>query len=499
MSRTEAPSRFGRGTLQLRLTAGIVLLLTVACVLIAAATAVGLQRFLLDQLDAQLIASAARLHESLERAPNDGDESAISASDGIPRQEVELGEVPGLTSGTLAVLVEGGQVQDAYVIAGGPKTIDEADAATLAALPVGGPPRTETLTSGAYRLLAMAGPPDRVLIVGLPVHDLRETMARLVGIEVVVFVIVIALAGVAGAVFVRSSLRPLRRVARTANWVADQPLGTGVVALSRRVTDVDPRSEAGQVAGALNLLLAHVESSLAQRHATEERLRRFVADASHELRTPVTVIGGYAQLAQRYPEPLPQTISQALERIGAEAGRMATLVDDLLLLARLDSGRPLAADEVDLTRLVIDVVNDARAAAPDHHWELDLPEEPVTIIGDEHRLHQVLANLTSNARVHTPVGSSVTVSVHNVADAAGGALIEVCDDGPGIPDELQPELFERFVRGQASRTRAAGSTGLGLAIVAAVTAAHGGQIDLTSEPGRTCFRLRLPAGGAQHH
>ena len=170
------------------------------------------------------------------------------------------------------------------------------------------------------------------------------------------------------------------------------------------------------MAAALNLLLDHVEASFAQRQATEDRLRRFVADASHELRTPVTVIGGYAQLAQRYPEPLPEPITQALERIGAQAARMGALVDDLLLLARLDSGRPLAADRVDLTRLVIDVVNDARAAAPDHHWELDLPEEPVTVTGDEQRLHQVLANLTSNARVHTPVGSTVTVAVRRAPD-----------------------------------------------------------------------------------
>ena len=471
------------------------LLLTVASVLIAAATALGLQRFLLDQLDAQLATSGARFHESLEHPPKDGDEPASAPSGGIPAQDAELGEVPGLTSGTLAVLVQGGQVQDAYAIADGPATLNPADSGTLVGLPVGGPPQTETLTSGAYRLLASTGAQDRVLVVGIPERAMRETMARLLGIEAIVFVIVIALAAVAGALFVGSSLRPMRRVAGTASRVADQPLGAGVVTLPERVTDVDPRSEAGQVAAALNLLLDHVEASFAQRQATEDRLRRFVADASHELRTPVTVIGGYAQLAQRYPEPLPQPITQALERIGAAAGRMGTLVDDLLLLARLDSGRPLAEDEVDLTRLVIDVVNDARAAAPDHHWEFDLPEEPVTITGDEHRLHQVLANLTSNARVHTPVGSTVTVAVRRAPDIAAGVLIEICDDGPGIPAELQPELFERFVRGEASRSRVAGSTGLGLAIVAAVTAAHGGQITLSSEPGRTCFTLQLLAAG----
>ncbi len=433
------------------------LLLTVASVLIAAATALGLQRFLLDQLDAQLATSGARFHESLEHPPKDGDEPASVSTGGIPAQDGELGEVPGLTSGTLAILIVDGQIQDAYSIADGPATVDGADADTLLGLPVGGPPRTETLDSGTYRLLASSGAQGRVLVVGIPTTDLRETMARLLGIEAIVFVVVIALAGAAGALFVRSSLRPLRRVAGTASRVADQPLGAGAVTLPERVTDVDPRSEAGQVAAALNLLLDHVEASFAQRQATEDRLRRFVADASHELRTPVTVIGGYAQLAQRYPEPLPEPIAQALERIGAQAARMGALVDDLLLLARLDSGRPLAADRVDLTRLVIDVVNDARVAAPDHQWQLDLPEEPVTVTGDEQRLHQVLANLTANARVHTPVGSTITSSVRVAPDAADAVLVEVCDDGPGIPAELQPELFERFVRGEASRSRLLGA------------------------------------------
>jgi two-component system, OmpR family, sensor kinase len=490
-----AGSRFGRGTLQLRLTAGIVVLLTVACVLIAAATALGLQRFLLGQLDAQLATSGARFHESLEHPPKDGDEPTGLPA-GIPGQDAELGEVPGLTAGTLAVLVEAGQIQDAYAIAAGRATVSATDAAILLGLPVGGPPTTETLTSGTYRMLATTGAEDRVLVVGIPEQDMRETMERLLGIEAIVFVLVIALAAVAGAVFVGSSLRPLRRVAGTASRVADQPLGAGVVTLPERVTDVDPRSEAGQVAAALNLLLDHVEASFAQRQATEDRLRRFLADASHELRTPVTVIGGYAQLAQRYPEPLAQQVAQALERIGAAAGRMGALVDDLLLLARLDSGRPLAEDPVDLTRLVIEVVDDASAAAPDHHWELDLPEEPVTIIGDEQRLHQVLANLTANARVHTPVGSTVTVAVRAAPDVPAGVLVEVCDDGPGIPDELQSEIFERFVRGEPSRSRDAGSTGLGLAIVEAVAAAHGGHVTLSSAPGRTCFVLHLPTGTA---
>jgi two-component system OmpR family sensor kinase len=302
----------------------------------------------------------------------------------------------------------------------------------------------------------------------------------------------VLLAGLLGTVIVRRTLRPLHRVAATAARVAELPLDRGEVALSVRVpeADIDPRTEVGQVGAALNRMLGHVGAALAARQASETRVRHFVADASHELRTPLAAIRGYAELTRRVTGPVPPDVAHAMRRVESEAARMTTLVDDLLLLARLDSGRPLAADEVDLSRLVIDAVSDARVAAPGHRWRLDLPDESVCVIGDAARLQQILGNLLANARVHTPPDTTVTTGLV-VAD--GAVSLTVADDGPGIAPDLLPEVFDRFARGDTSRSRAAGSTGLGLAIVAAVVEAHGGGVEVTSRPGRTAVTVRLPA------
>jgi two-component system, OmpR family, sensor kinase len=300
----------------------------------------------------------------------------------------------------------------------------------------------------------------------------------------------------------RLSLRPLRRVTATAAGVARLPLASGEVAMPAPVPDTDPRTEVGQVGAALNRMLGHVGDALARRHASEERLRQFAADASHELRTPVANVRGHAELALRHPGPVPAEVRHALERIQSESQRMSTLVDDLLLLARLDAGRPLARDPVDLTRLVLDATDDARAAGPDHRWTLELPEEPVTVTGDEHRLRQVVANLLANARTHTPPGTEVAlrraarIGPTEQAEQAEQTELTVADDGPGIPEALQAEVFERFARADHSRSRAAGNTGLGLAIVRAVVAAHGGTVEVASSPGRTVFRVVLPGARA---
>jgi two-component system OmpR family sensor kinase len=255
------------------------------------------------------------------------------------------------------------------------------------------------------------------------------------------------------------------------------------------VPDADPRTEVGQLGAAFNRMLGHVESALARRHASEARLRSFAADASHELRTPLAAIRGYAELAQRYQGTLPPEVEHALSRVASESARMSELVEDLLLLARLDAGRPLQSLPVDLSRLAIDATSDARVAAPGHRWQLELPDGPVQVRGDEQRLHQVLANLLSNARTHTPAGTTVTVALRSTD---GTAELTVTDDGPGIPPKLRPDIFERFVRGDSSRSRAVGSTGLGLSIVAAVIAAHHGTVAVGSEPGQTRFTITLP-------
>jgi two-component system OmpR family sensor kinase len=257
-------------------------------------------------------------------------------------------------------------------------------------------------------------------------------------------------------------------------------------------------------------MLGHVETALRRRAASESRLRRFAADASHELRTPLAAIRGYAELALRHPGDTPDTVAHALGRVLSESKRMSVLVDDLLLLARLDAGRPLSREPVDMTRLAIDATSDAQVARPGHRWILELPDDPELVLGDEHRLRQVLGNLLSNAGRHTPDGTTVTVRLsitlppgepgtgadsayHGTLPPPPWLVVSVTDNGPGIPADLLPDLFERFTRADTSRSHAtnASSTGLGLAIVDAVVTAHHGVVLVTSRPGMTRFTMVL--------
>ncbi|WP_067797780.1 sensor histidine kinase [Actinomadura formosensis] len=468
-------------TLRARLTAGLVVLLALSCLAVGLGTAAALSRFLVGRLDEQLAASGGRFAATLEHEPHrDGDEGP---------------DARGQAPGTFGARLIGGSVRQAAMVrAGGvgPVPLTTADRHALAAVPADGRGRSLSLSAlEEYRVAAVRGDDGDVLITGLPLGPVEETVHRLILVETVVFAVVLAAAGIAAAAWVRLALRPLRRVAATASRVAELPLASGEVAMPERVPDTDPRTEVGQVGAALNRMLGHVENALARRHAGEERLRRFAADASHELRTPVAAIRGHAELALRISEPVPPEVRHALGRIQAESVRMSELVDDLLLLARLDAGRPLESRPVDLTRLVLDATSDAHAAGPDHRWEMVLPEEPVTVTGDARRLHQLIANLLANARTHTPPGTHVTV---RLAVRGGTVVLDVADDGPGIPPEQREEIFQRFVRADQGRSRAAGGTGLGLAIVQAVAAAHGGRAELAAAE-HTVFRVTLPVSG----
>jgi two-component system OmpR family sensor kinase len=332
-------------------------------------------------------------------------------------------------------------------------------------------------------------------IVGLSTADVTATTDSLILIFALVTLAALLIAAVAGTLVVRVALRPLGRVAATATRVSELPLDKGEVALAERLADddADPRTEVGQVGSAFNRMLGHIESALVARQRSEDKVRQFVADASHELRTPLASIRGYSELTRRGGHTLPDDVVRALGRIESESVRMTSLVEDLLLLARLDAGRELVLGEIDLVPLVADAVSDAHAASPDHEWSLDAPDSPVIVSGDGGRLHQVVANLLANARVHTPEGTRVDT----VLRVDGGqAVLTVTDDGPGISAELQSVLFERFARGDGSRARATGSTGLGLSIVAAVVEGHGGEVSVESEPGRTRFTVRLPLKAA---
>ncbi|MFI6487260.1 sensor histidine kinase [Streptomyces sp. NPDC050564] len=479
-------------TMRARLTAGLVVLLAISCAAVGVAAVYELNGFLTGRLDQQLHDVGARFPASLEHG-------AVKPSD---HDGDEHGDTRNQSAGTLGARLVGQDVTNAAVVPSGGRAtavnvrVTAADKKALAGVPLDGGGHTICLsTVGEYRVTAVPGLDGDVLITGLPMEPVTAAVHRLELVASAVFGAALAVAGVAGALWVRWSLRPLSRVAATATRVSELPLASGEVALPPRAPESDPRSEVGRLAGAFNRMLGHVEDALTKRHASEERLRSFAADASHELRTPVASVRGHAELALLHPGPVPVKVTRALERIAAESARMGEMVDDLLLLARLDAGRPLERLPVDLTHLVLDAVTDARAAGPDHRWTLELAEEPVTVTGDAHRLQQVLANLLANARLHTPVGTKVTVSLETDDKTA---VLTVHDDGPGVQKDVQPGVFERFTRADRRRAEGAGGgAGLGLSIVAAVVAAHGGSVRLESRPGSTTFTVRLRMGGAE--
>lgn len=482
---------FAGWTLRRKLVASILALFVAVSLLTGLATLWSMQQSLQAELDQRVMTQAVRFR------PDDG---------GGPR-----GPRPGLGGDFLLLQVDGGvAVQNqVFTVDGTTTTLSSQQMSALVAAGLGAQPRTIDLGShlGAYRLVAQTRGDD-VIITGLPTARLDESLAQLRGLTIGLTGGGILVLGVGATWLVRRSLRPLERVASTATRVSTLPLSSGRVTLAERVpvADTDRRTEVGQVGAALNDLLDHVDVSLRARHASEQRLRQFVADASHELRTPLASIRGYAELSRREVEPVPPGVRHALTRIESEAGRMSSLVEDLLLLARLDAGRPLEAEPVDLSMLLIDAISDARAAGPDHVWRLDLPEEAVEVVGDPMRLTQVVVNLLANARVHTPAGTTVTgrvrrSDIQGIPGSAfpaasplphGDAVLEIEDDGPGIDAQLLPHIFGRFTRGDSARVRAGGSTGLGLSIVHAVTAAHHGRVDVESRPGRTVFRVTLP-------
>jgi two-component system OmpR family sensor kinase len=447
-----------------RLVLTAVGLVALVSILIAVATTIAMRDYLTDQLDDKVIGSTDRAG----RGPG-----AMPPGMGEP-------EFGNQEPGTIVVLTDDDL---GFVVAdrrGDEKPLSDAAVDVLSDLPRDEHAHEVDLPGyGSYRV---AVDEEAGVVTGLPTEDVDDAVRSLVRWELALGALAAILAGVAGNIVVRRQLRPLSDVAATAHAVADQPLDTGTVELARVPEHLtDPDTEVGQVGQALNTLLAHVESSLDARNRSEQQVRQFVADASHELRTPLTTIVGYTELARTRQDP--EATATALAKVEEEAARMTALVEDLLLLARLDSGRPLAQEPVDLTRLLLEAVTDARVLAPDHHWHLELPRDavPVEVTGDEARLHQVVSNLLTNARKYTPAGTTVTVAVQ-------GDGFEVRDDGPGFPPDLLPVAFERFSRADASRHRE-GGIGLGLALVQAIVTAHGGTVTLTSEPGDTRVRV----------
>ena len=470
----------GSWTLRSKLVASTLALFLVITVITSAATVLTLRSQLVGQVDQQLDSYFAR--------PANGDENAAQP----PQSDHSRG--PG-NEGLQLIVDSNNVVVVVATTSDGTSVIVTPAQIALLGNGLGRTAQTIDLGSplGDYRLVAGRNRSNTAtVIIGLPLGSQERTISQMATVAALTTLIGLLLVGIGGLYLVRRALRPLDRVAATATRVAHLPLDRGQVALAERVPeeDTDVRTEVGQVGAALNEMLDHVDEALQARQESEQRVRQFVADASHELRTPLASIRGYAELTKREREPIPATVSHALGRVESEAIRMTCLVEDLLLLARLDAGRPLDAQPVDLTEMVVNAVSDAHAASPAHSWQLDLPDEPVEVRGDGARLHQIVANLLANARTHTAPGTVVRTSLTQEGDRA---RITVHDNGPGVPPELQPHVFERFARGDTSRNRAGGSTGLGLSIVSAVVQAHGGTVQLDSRPGDTTFSVLLPA------
>lgn len=467
-------------SLQQRLVAGILALLALATLGIGVLSVHFLRASLTDQLDDELRSTAQRVESTIGGGGGRGPGIGFDG--------------PGLPVGSLIGVVDAdGSIVAAYLDRDADvRALARAQLDVLASTPLDAP-RTVGFGGGLgeFRVIAVSIDADSALIVGLSTREVQVTITRLGAVISAVLVGILIVAGVLGREVARVALRPLTRIRESATRVTELPLDRGTVALADRLPelDTDPGTEVGQLGAAFTRMLDHVQSAFDARQASEDKVRRFVADASHELRTPLAAIRGYSELTRRSGHELPDDIRHALSRIESESVRMSALVDDLLLLARLDEGRELRCDPVDLGRVLVDAVADARATSTAHEWIVRVPESPVVVSGDEHRLHQAVANLLANARIHTPEGTRVTAVLGTVE---GCAIVTITDTGPGIPADIAPVLFERFARADTSRSRATGSTGLGLAIVAGVVAAHRGEVTASSRPGETVFRVSLP-------
>ena len=505
-------------SLRTRLAVGILGLMFIMSALMGVFSTLTLRHTLMDRLDEQLVAAADRA-----TARRHGLTAQVGAGEqaGTDHPPVPEGlDATGQSTGTLSVISPGagedGSVGTATAVRAGYIDDDGAyqalsgrQTAALLALEPSGQPVTVSIDSlGDYRVLVTRdGVTGDVVVTGLSMSSDNDLVRTQLAIELAIAVVGAIVAALVGRSMVRSATAPLERVATTAQRVASQPLASGEVSIDERVDEQDLVSsqEVGQVGAALNTLLDHVADALSARQRSETQVCQFVADASHELRTPLASIRGYTELIQREgaDAALPEEALHALQRVHSESVRMTALVEDLLLLARLDAGRELRHEEVDLLALLLDTVSDARAAGPGHEWVLDLsaleagavhegaeePEdaEPPVVTGDEARLRQVVVNLLANARVHTPAGCRVVTRIRREpgvdrapATGEGSWVISVSDDGPGIDPAVRERLFERFARADASRERRTGSTGLGMSIALAIVRSHGGTLTVDS-------------------
>lgn len=523
--------------LTVRLSRFLAAAVAIALVTMLAASALAMHSWMTSKIDSSLESMLSRLEKNAELSlqqpvpppppPTAGSQggqddhdddhgpsqSKSPSSSASPSEHGPRGlRGPGSSEGQLQLIKDDNEIVSGVVKQFDVVELDSAAQQQILSLRCDGHGHNVSLPNlGAFRIMC-AQSESRTLVVGLSLAANNSTLIMLVALEGVIALVVIAGATFIGRKWIRREMLPLGEVAATARNIGSQDLiAAPTVDTFDRVDSsiAQPGDEVGDVGFALNTMIDNVETALQARAESEQRLRQFVADASHELRTPLASIQGYTQLLQRGATDQ----ELALSRIASESARMSGLVEDLLLLARLDAGRELASDPVDVIPLAIDAVSDAHAAGPDHQWSLDLPEiddevdscTSCTVLGDESALRQVFANLVNNARIHTPAGTHVKVGVQTIAGTAstpGFVRLSVADDGPGIAPELRATVFDRFVRGDTSRSRQGkGSSGLGLSIVSSIAEALGGRVDVDTlcegegQPGEhgTTFSVILPA------
>jgi two-component system OmpR family sensor kinase len=480
-------------SLRARLLTGMVILVAAGLAVAAFATYEEQRSFLLDRVDQQVESALVPLAFQL-RLSGPGNTGARGFQRAFPARRPFAGRPSGL--GPAAVLPPGtfGELLGPEGKVVRRRTFSYGEAAppppTLPMhLPLtrqGAKPRLFTVHSSTgaglrYRAIAVAVRGDTA-IVAVPLREVDQTLHRLVVVEALVGGGVIVALILLGWLVIRVGLRPLERIGRVTSEIA---LGD----LSRRVEPSNQRTEVGRLGLSLNAMLGHIERAFSDRRQSEDRLRRFLADASHELRTPLASIRGYAELFRMGAAEDPATLKRAMTRIEAEAARMGVLVEDLLLLAQLDQAPEPRRIPVDLLELAEQAADDTRVIAPEREVQLHAGRS-ATVLGDPDQLRQLLANLTRNAIIHTPPGTAIELGLRVEGTSA---VLEVRDHGPGLPPDAGPQLFDRFWRTEGGRTRGRGGAGLGLAIVQAIVSAHGGEVQARNAPGGGArFAVTLP-------